>query len=164
VHAVVGAKHAPGDLPDLLQLDGRVIGQLPAPVPGNDPIPPVAEWGDEYKAVTSRVDGQHLLRRLAESHVGQHDRLYGGVTRVRQGEGLAHFAVHPIGTDGVHCPPRAQGPVLVLHVQLDSVGVLAQIDHLRTTHDLRPERAGTLLEHSFSVVLRGHQHIRESGG
>jgi hypothetical protein len=55
-------------------------------------------------------------------------------------------------------------PVLVLHVQLDTVGVLAQIDHLRTTHDLRPERTGTLLEHSFSVVLRGHQHVRKSGG
>ena len=90
--------------------------------------------------------------------------MYGGVTRKRQGEGLANCAAHSIGTDGVLCPPRGQGPVLTPHLQLDAIGVLTQIDHIRTTHDLRPKRTSIRLEHPFGVVLRGHQHIRKSGG
>ena len=36
VHTEVGAQHALGDIADFVQLDRRVVWQLPAPVPGDD--------------------------------------------------------------------------------------------------------------------------------
>ena len=58
MHAVVGAEGAPGDLADLVQLDGALSGTLVAAVPADDAVPAVAEGGDEREGVADRVDGE----------------------------------------------------------------------------------------------------------
>jgi hypothetical protein len=75
VHTEIAAKRSPSDLADLGQIRRRGILHLIVPVPGEDPIPTLAERGHEGETVAHSVHREHVVRRGAQPYVRQHDRL-----------------------------------------------------------------------------------------
>lgn len=58
MHAVITAEGEPGQLADLVEIGGRVIGGLAVAVPADDAVPPAAERGDQRERLAGGIEGE----------------------------------------------------------------------------------------------------------
>jgi hypothetical protein len=157
VHPEVAAQRLAGDEAHVLQLDRRGVGQLPVAVPGEDAVPAVPERRDERKPFAYGTGHQHVLGRVGQPHVGEHDRLHHRLSGKRQPHGVAHRAVEAVGADHIERTPHAALPVGPAHVHVDPGGVLTQPRHLDPGHDGGAQRLGAPVQDALGLVLRGGQ-------
>ncbi len=162
VHAVVAPQGTAGDVPDLVEGERGVVGDLVPAVPAHDPVPAVAEGGDHREGVAASVDGEDSLGLLGQPDIGEDQRPDDGGTGEVQADRLPHGAPVAVGAHDVGRPAGDDRPVRAAYVEVDPLLVLPQPHDLALVRELDPGLPGPPLQEPLDLVLRGDEQEREA--